>query len=254
MTAGTDRAATATAPARPPVPLATVARTMLREQRWLALVAPLLPVGACAVALLVRAFTGFDGSVWEPGGTAVRWMLLALGVAITPAYLPTYVAHGVTRRRFTVAAMLTGGGLAVAAAVYVAAGLLVERLLFAARDTGGPRLVNSHLFDSAGQVHLVVVEYGLAFLAYLVTGWLVGTVYYRYGGRRGTLLAPLALLPLAAVEALINAYDDLAELLGAGPEAAVPLAVGLGLAAVAAGLLAVRVAVRDVPVRPAPGR
>ncbi|MFS8520193.1 MAG: hypothetical protein FWJ87_02110 [Micromonosporaceae bacterium] len=235
-----------------------MARTMLRGQWWLGLVALLLPVGAAAITLVVRTFT-YDGSVWEVsawelGGTSIRWMLFVLGVTVTPLYLPTYVAHGVTRRRFTVAATLAGGGLAVSAAVYLAAGLVVERVLSAAIGAGEAQLINSHLFDSASQVHLVVVEYVLAFLAYLVTGWLLGSVYYRFGGWRGTLLAPLALLPLAAVEALIATVDELAGLLGAGPGAAVPLAAGLGLAAVTAGLLTVRVTVRDVPLRVAPGR
>ncbi|HLV59210.1 MAG TPA: hypothetical protein VKY81_10145 [Natronosporangium sp.] len=252
MTTGTHRPATA--PPRPPVPVRAVVRTMLREQRWLALTALLLPVAAGAITLLVRAFADVDGSVWEPGGTALRWMMLVVGATATPLYLPTYVAHGVTRRRFTVAATLAAGGLAAAAAAYLAAGLLVERVLSVAGGAGAPRLANAHLFDSTGQVHLVVAEYGLAFLAYLVTGWLLGSVYYRYGGWRGTLLVPLALVPLAAVEVLINAVDELAGLLGTGPHLAVPLAAGLGLAVVAAGLLAVRVVVRDAPVRPATGR
>lgn len=258
MSAGTGRAATAAAPPPRlpvPVPVPAVVRTMLRGQRWLALIALLLPVAATALTLLVRTFTdGVDTSAWEFGGTSVRWMLFALGVAVTPLYLPTYVAHGVTRRRFTVAAALAGGGLAVAAAAYLAAGLLVERVLLAAAGAGGPQLAGPHLFGSTSQVHLIVAEYGVVNLAYLVAGWLVGSVYYRYGGRRGTLLAPLALLPLAGVEVLINMVDDLAGLLGPASRAAAPLAACLGLAVVAAGLLAVRAVLRDVPVRPPTGR
>src|SRR5690606_31398566 len=60
MTAGTDRVATVPAAPRLPVPLLTVARTMLRGQWWLGLVALLLPVGAAAITLVVRTFT-YDG-------------------------------------------------------------------------------------------------------------------------------------------------------------------------------------------------
>jgi ABC-2 type transport system ATP-binding protein len=179
-------------------------------------------------------------TVYGPLDEERRRAAEAAGVHVEPVPLQDLFVH-----------LTAGGGLAVAAAAYVAAGLVVELALAAATGARGPRLVNSHLFDSASQVHLVVVEYVLAFLAYLVTGWLLGSVYYRFGGWRGTLLAPLALLPLAAVEALIATVDELAGLLGAGPGAAVPLAAGLGLAAVTAGLLTVRVTVRDVPPRPA---
>ena len=184
------------------------------------------------------------GSAWEHATGPVRWVVFVFGLVVTPMVLPRYLAHGVTRHTFTWAAALAGGLLAVLTSALLATGFLVERAVYAALEAA-QAVAGEHLFTDPVQVHLVLLEYSLLTSAYLVAGWLVGSVYYRFGGWRGTSALPLTVAPVIVVEALLGArWFDLEPAIPDLPAVAVLLATAtIGLA-----LMALRLLTRTVPV------
>lgn len=221
--------------------LRTVVGALLWSNRVLL---PILLAVITAGALLRLAFDqsfGFSGdprSVWEGTGAILRWFLLVVAVCIPVLQLPVLVAHGVTRRRVADATAVLLPLVAVAGAAVMAVGFLVEH---AVADAAGQArsVAESHLFDEPTQVHLVLAEYTLVLAAWMVTGWLIGLGYYRFGLHWGTLALPAAVLPMLATEYLFGTA------LGIGLDpisAAGPLGVRLAaaLAVTVAGVAAAR--------------
>lgn len=231
---------------------ALLVRNMLRYCAWLVYPAIGIPLVFVVVGSALHGAGELDRSVWEGADTAAtRVFPFILGVIATPIHLPMLVAHGVTRHRFATAAGVMGALFATAAGIYLAAGFLVEQAVYGVLDL--PQRINtSHLYDSAGQPYLVLLEVALLAMAYLLGGWLVGTGYYGYGGWWGTGLLLPGALGVAAVEYVLGTgwvAGALSVLDRAPPDLPLPVAVGLALAVIAAGLAAGRTLVRPVAIR-----
>ena len=171
------------------------------------------PVIAIFLAIVIPVFVGVgviscitdgEGSAWEIAATgAFKWFPFALAVLVTPAILPMYVTHGVTRHQFLAGAMLTLGAFALAVAAFLNLGYAVEAAIHQA--AGRPyELRSPHLFESWTEVPLVVAEYALLLAALLACGWLIGTLYYRLHCLWATLLIPAAVAPAAGAELLLQ--------------------------------------------------
>lgn len=195
---------------------------------------------------------GTPGEVSSPWASSIwvlQWVAFPGGIAIGWC-VPILIAHGITRRAASAGGAVAVLGLALVAAGMVQIGMAVEWLAF--RAAGIPyRVGGGHLFDAAGQVHLVLADYGLNLASFLVSGLLVFLMYYRYRWR-GTLLVPLALVPPSGVVLALSAgwpgppgpeEAGWSATLGTGP------AVVLAAAAVAAGLVGVYGLARAMPVR-----
>jgi hypothetical protein len=194
-----------------------------------------------------------DRSIWTYSGTWVRWVLLVIGILVVPLMFRVLVAHGITRRGFAAASAAGIGLLAAITGCYMVIGYLVERAFYAAGDHP-TTLMQPHLFDSTGQVHLIFAEYALLAGASLVTGWLVGVGYLRLGWFFGTLALPLTAIPVAAVEYLLGTWPsagwNLGQLDVAAPGLPLGVALPLAAAAVGLGLLAGRWLLHAVPIKP----
>lgn len=174
----------------------------------------MLPVLGIFVAIVVSAFalislihfTVGDGtnSIWQlPGSGALKYFPLALAIMLTPAFLPIYVAQGVTRR-----SIIRGGVIFIAIVsagfgIIMAAGYAVEKLVL---DAVGIEFHydQPHLFTQWWQGHLIVAEYMLLVGVHMMVGWLIGTTYYRLRWFRATLLLPVTVLPALTVELLLG--------------------------------------------------
>lgn len=161
----------------------------------------LVPIG------LAARYGAPDRSLWAyVSGAPIRWVLLVMGLLVAPSLFRAMVAHGVTRRTFTVACGVAIGLLAVAVAVFAVVGFLVERALYAGGDH--PTTVEgTHLFDSTGQIHLIFAEYALIAAAHLVTGWLIGVGFQRHW-LAGIGFLPVALAPAAVGSLVLSAQPD----------------------------------------------
>ena len=222
--------------------------------RWFWLGAALI---ATLVATTIVQFTPITKSVWENAAQWPRWWLFSMAIAIVTTTLPVVVAHGVSRR--------TGlRGVAVAAVLisliwagFMTVGHVVERVVYG--WLGWPdTMASPHLFADGYDVLPMFVEYAVILLAYIVSGCLIGGLYYRIGAIRGTLALPLGLLPVFAIEALLGTgwyggfmYDRASEQdqhgLGLTPPPLV-IMVLVALAGLALSALVVHLVLRDVPI------
>jgi hypothetical protein len=204
-----------------------------------------------AISVVVASFgtPGEATSVWASIIWLLQWAAFPGGIAVGVC-IPLLVAHGITRRRIIAAGAIAVCALAFGVAVMIQAGLAVEWLIY--RSRGMPYQVGgSHLFDSIGEVHLILPEYGLNLASFLVAGLLIYLVYYRFGWR-GTLVVPLALVPPAGAVTALTAgslgpvdAESPGWVATIGPAAALALA----LVAVTAGLLATHALIRNLPLK-----
>lgn len=135
---------------------------------------------------------------------APGWFMFVMGIIAAVMHLPIAIAHGVTRREFTVGA----GVFALATAV-----------LFQAMKTLGT-LLEAMAYGSRGLMEQLTVPYpwpsvsgalsdmakGLAFM---VSGWLVGLVFYRLRIWWALLVSPLATIPVSVGMGMAYTPEDL---------------------------------------------
>jgi hypothetical protein len=227
-------------------PAVTVAALLLRRGAALASFFAVSAVVLVAGLVAILAATGsVDRSGWTTLTTsAVKYWMLVLGILIGTAYLRPMVAHGVTRRHFMAGAGLFIAAETVAFAVFGVLGYAVERAIY---DAAGwlpgldePYPVNSPA-DAARRFGMMLALY----LSYALVGWLISVNYLRYGGWLGTALVAPAILPAAVPEVLF------AVLLVETTDPPVPYGVGLAAsaAAIALGAGALRLVMRDIPIR-----
>lgn len=149
-------------------------------------------IGVIAVASQIGEMTvSAMGSAIHP----LVWWPFVIAIIMSSAHLPVHLAHGMTRRACTWAVLAVGA-------------LLVERVVYdrlgwtpalAAGNVTGP-LRSGELAFGAGL--------GLVFFAAMLSGLLVGVVYYRVGGWWGTLALPLTLLPVLTTSVLALGEDQ----------------------------------------------
>lgn len=224
-------------------PFVPVTTSLLRGHRLLLWITLLVMLVAALLAIAVSGQAEPDQrSVWETGAVPIRAMMLVVGIKLTPTVLPTYLYYGITRRTVTRAASAAIGAFAGATAILITAGFLLERAIFNALDHPY-QLDREHLFTEVGQVPLVFVEYLLTGAAYLVSGWLIGGSFYRFGWQVAAPALPLSLLPVAGIESLVD------DSIPTHPSLPVPVLVVLGLGVLTLGLAAVHALHRSIPLR-----
>jgi uncharacterized membrane protein len=147
---------------------------------------------------------GLDHSIWDYGTQSPKYFSSAIGITLAPALFNLLIAHGVTRRMFSVAASILLVGAAAATALLWVVAYQVERVIY---DWAGltQTLANPHLFTKTTQAGLIFTEFFLMILAHEAAGWLIGISFYRFGFWKGLLLLPLGVLPAAAAELLLVA-------------------------------------------------
>lgn len=222
-------------------PSVTVARTLLRQNRAAALCTLLIAI-TCDIILtvVVDRIGEVDSGFWFPIGYTARYWCGVIGILLVVTMMRPYLANGVTRRDYTLGAGMFGVSIALYFTVVLGVGQVVERWAY---DAAGftPRSYEAlSLLDVAGRVLPI-------FLAYLISGALIGAAFYRFGGWRGALLTLPAVLPTVLVDWMIGfeGQDD-------NPLPYLP-SILIVLAAIALGALALRLLTRNVAIRQSVG-
>jgi hypothetical protein len=196
---------------------------------------------------------GLDHSIWDYGTQSPKYFSSAIGITLAPALFNLLIAHGITRRMFSVAAGILLVGAAAATALLWVVAYQVERVIY---DWAGltQALANPHLFTRTTQAGLIFTEFFLLIVAHEAAGWLIGISFYRFGFWKGLLLLPLGVLPAVAAELLLVA-QWLAEALRSTGYQRPPLAIGVpGVLAVSAlGLYFGYLLLRPMALKPAKG-
>jgi len=211
-------------------------------------------VGFLVIAVSVNAVSGaIDVSMWDYGTQSPKYFSMAIGITVTPAFLNLLIAHGVTRRMFSVAVSIYLAGAAAATAVVWVLVYQVEHVIYSWQ--GWTQALSSpHLFTSTSQAGLIFTEFFLLVVSHEVAGWLLGITFVRLGFWRGLPLLPLSLIPAAAAEFLLVAQwlaDPLNNLGYHRPPLAV--AVPSVLVVSALGLYAGYLLLRPMALKPAKG-
>jgi len=214
-----------------------------------------LLVVVTVVAAGVAIFGDLTESAWEKGAQAPRWYALFVGIGLVSEFLPMYVAHGQTRRQFGAQAAVTVALLAPFLAVLIGVGYLAETGIY---HLAGLEQVLSrpHMFTEPTQLHLVLLEYLLEFLVWIVAGALIGAGFYRWQAG-GFLTIPVGVGLVFVAQSVIGTELDLPIIdrvldPSATPVASLPLAVGVTLLTCLAGLALTLAVIRDVPLRNKP--
>lgn len=212
---------------------------------WLAWVwAGAAVVYAGIVTVLAVVGDGATTGLWNGVGAGwQRWLVLAAGCSTPWTFLAPFVANGVSRRRFSTSTVVAMGVVSACGAAFAVAGFLVERPLY---DALGWE-VSSGVISERHPL-LLLLHFGLTYATYFVSGWLIGTAFYRFDVLPAILAIVPCSLPVVAAELLGSGVGDLTLF----PElddlpAAVALA-GMALVVSAAALVATRVTART-PVR-----
>jgi hypothetical protein len=181
------------------------------------------------IAVGVAIFGHLDRSIWETSFDGVgQYFPLAVGIGLMSLHLPVFVAHGVTRRNFGVGSLWFVLVFTLISAVGLTLGYVVEDLIFAIAHRT-PVLHSPQLFTATDQFAVIFGQSVLQVLAYLVSGWLIGAGFRRFGVYGLLLLIP-GLLPIAGLGALIRTgwLGQLANSLGLGTPG---VAAGVGVQA-----------------------
>lgn len=218
------------------------------------LFALMLWAGFWALVTVITVALGLAGrltqSAWEIAAQAPRWYALFFGVSLVREFLPLYLAHGQTRRRFAVDGAITVTLFAPFLAALLAFSYLLESALYGL--AGWPQaLTRPHLFTEPTQVPLVFAEYLIEFAAWIPAGAFMGAAFYRFRGN-GLLSVPVgvALIIVAYAAAGVEPWVPLLfdRLSFTPPDTALTPLVG-GLGVFVAGLLLTWSVIRDVPLR-----
>lgn len=213
---------------------------------FLVLVWAVVAVAVAAVTAGIALLGTVTGSVWDPASSILRWFALGYGTHLTGTLLPTYVAHGQTRRDSMVQITLF---VVVATAVFsalMALGYGLEALLYGAMDW--PQDLQ-RLFTSATQVPLVLITYWGMFGAWTIAGALLAAGFYR-SKDVGVVTIPIALVLVIVVGDAVG-FPSLPLVGGIIATADMPLPLTIALCA-ATFLLGVAVTwgfARDLPLR-----
>ncbi|MGC5617450.1 hypothetical protein [Georgenia sp. Z1491] len=171
--------------------------------------------------LVVDRFTTVRVSILQYASYAMLWFPFSIAVVVA-AVLTVYVANGMTRRSFIRGALASSVVVALGYGLVMALLLLVEGWIYGALGWahGAMGTDDDGIVEGIWESGLLA-PWGVAtlmVLAGLVSGLAVGAGYYRFGGLRGTVLLPFALLPVLGAQVLIDLGrpDSVGHLAGLG--------------------------------------
>ncbi|MFY1698263.1 MULTISPECIES: hypothetical protein [unclassified Solwaraspora] len=231
----------------------TVSRTLLRRSLPLAGWYWVILYLAWAVVIGLTARLGtVEVSMWANVGLqAPRWFTFVFGITAVGAYLPVFVAHGVTRRDALIGAWGFLLPYAVGFAVMTTVGFGVEYLTFDALGLFGG-LTEPYPVDSLGAAAAICLEFTLVYLGYTAAGALCAIAYHLINPWWATLLLPVALLPAFVIEIGFRtewAGLVLGRLLGLGDEGHLGAGAIVALATLLVASAVTWVLVRRLPIK-----
>ncbi|MGW5359724.1 hypothetical protein [Actinopolymorpha pittospori] len=131
---------------------------------------------AMVLALGIGVFRTVEVSVWDQAFSVIRWCVLGYGWYLTGRLLPTYVAHGLTRRAFSAEGGIYLVVASAALALVTTLGYLVEGVLF--RSMGWRHIVDEErLFGAPDQVLAILATYWMLYAV-----WTLAASFYREDG------------------------------------------------------------------------
>lgn len=211
---------------------------------WLIMMLAWIVMAGLAVAAIFET-----GQEWIAGLAPPKWFLFVIGILMAAVELPTYVAHGITRRHVCLASLVTFGITAVAFGM-LAVGFFWLETAILDRAGVGPEVTDPLRIGSVEDAMTLLVVTSVLFLIWAAWGWLVGAGYYRFGPWLGTLFLIPAGVPVLLAEGVTTRPGSGLRFLSSLTGGAVPAVIAV---AAAAALVGSYLLVRDVPLRKVSG-
>jgi hypothetical protein len=200
-----------------------------------------------AVGTGIGVFGHLDHSIWEDAfDSTAMYLPLIIGLIFTTIHLPIFVAHGVTRRNFFIGTVWFAIGFSLVSSMALTVGYGIEHLLYSVYRLSDT-LTSPHLFSSTSQLPVIFGESMLLMLAYLCTGWLIGTGFRKFG-LGGLLFLVPAVVPLVGTAVLcrVGWLGSAANAIGiARPPTAIGVSVSILITVL--GFAATQLLIRDLP-------
>lgn len=150
-------------------------------------------VAVSAITLGLDRWSDVNRSTWDSASQLARWFTLFIGVHVGSNLLPLNIAHGKTRRDFSIEAMLFLVVYALAGAILMTLGWVIERGLYAIGDWP-QHLDNPHLFSNPHDYPRIFIESFFIIFAWTTGGAFIASAYYRYEGIGLLTIAPSILV------------------------------------------------------------
>lgn len=213
------------------------ARELLRDHlKYFLYVWAALFVITAGAALVIATVNEVNNSILGYVQNPTRYWFLVAGIILVTACLRVYVAHGVTRRSFTLGGLTAGATVAATMAAVMAAGFFAEHVSYRALGwSHGFGDSTSFGFTSGTQAPTIFAEYTLVYSAHFMAGFAIGALYMSRHWIIATVLSLAAYAGAAAAESVL-AVGWPGEVMAALDVA--PLQYGLSLAAAAAVVVA----------------
>lgn len=203
------------------------------------------------VLLAISTRADISISAWDQARQGAQWFGFGIALNVGWSRLPLHVTHGHTRREFMAQAAMFVAAFAAVLAAMVAVTYLAEAGLYGL--TGWEHeLASFHLFDSALEVHLVLVESWLLIALWSAGGLLLATAWYREAPLGG--LAAVLVIVIAGVSGIAfnmdwGPFGYVYERLTGQDFVSQPVGVVVHLSCIALLLGLTWLVVRDTPVQ-----
>jgi hypothetical protein len=207
------------------------------------------------IAIAINIFGNVTNSIWDPATQIIRWFSFGIGTWTVYVFLPTYIAHGATRRDYAIRALGFTIVFSLVLAALTTLGFVIERIIYGIADWP-QKLSSDGLFSSPSDLPMIFVAFLMAYGLWTVTGTLVGAAFYRFGGGGlisfvpGLLLIGVADLAVDSGVPLFGFVLRAGEVLLSGlADAPTAATVALCIAGYLFGAAITWSVVRDIPVR-----
>jgi hypothetical protein len=221
----------------------SVTHALFRIYRQISLpFAAIIVVADVVATAVVARFTDLNFSMWLTlGGQAAKYWILVIGIILVAMHLRQFLVNGVTRHEFFAGAAVFGLVLALVWAVAMPLGHGIESAVLAAVGKQGP---GYPAFTAGGALLRFGQQLPIS-LAYLVSGAMIATGFYRWRPPTGLAVMVGGAVPAVVADWLLG-FDE-----WGGLSHGVPYPVGLPLSLAATGLVAwaLHRAISDVPIR-----
>lgn len=181
--------------------MSTVAKHLAYNYRWVyGIFMSIMVLMMAGLALSFEVFGHYAlddqrSSVWETVGLqAPRWFLFVIGIMLATVNLPVLVAHGITRRLFARGALVFAVASSAAFSVLMLMGFVVERAVYSAN--GMMAAIDDYPLAKVSDAGRFYVEITLAGLLFLLSGWVIGLLFYRLRVWLALLALPVVTLPV----------------------------------------------------------
>ncbi|WP_168119727.1 hypothetical protein [Paenibacillus sp. HB172176] len=166
---------------------------------WMVYILVFIAIGVLFDMDIIPSEELSSSGVWLQSGSIPGYFLFVLGIMLTPLSLANFVSSGVTRKHFTTGSTRMLLIAAALCACIITAGIPAEQFLYS-------RFIDREILNHPPLLRFLIEHFAL-FAGYFSSGWMIGTIFYRYPWHLGILYSVIAYCPTLLIETAIK-HDE----------------------------------------------